>query len=164
MRTRLLAALALSALLTLTGACGDDDDGGDPTADTPDITTEEAGETVALKADLKGGAEEVPNPGDPDGSGNAEVKIDQAKNEVCYDIEVENIAAPTAAHIHQGAQGASGGIVVTFDHTKIGQGESCVPSDSAVLDQIVANPGNFYVNVHTGDFPGGSVRGQLAKA
>ena len=164
MRTRLLAAMALSALLVLTGACGDDDDDGDATADIPDITAEEAGETVALTSDLKGGAEEVPNPGDPDGSGKAEVEIGQSKNEICYEIEVENIAAPTASHIHQGAKGASGGVVVTFDHTKIGQGRACVPSEKAVLDQIVANPGNFYVNVHTGDFPGGSVRGQLAKS
>lgn len=163
MRTRLLAALAVSALLVLTGACGDDDDG-DATADTPDITTEEAGETVALKTDLKGGAEEVPNPGDPDGSGKAEVQLHPGRDEVCYEIEVENIAPAAAAHIHRGAKGASGPPVVTFDHSKIGQGEACVPSERTVIDEIAANPGNFYVNVHTGDFGGGAVRGQLEKS
>ena len=161
MRTRLLAAIALAGLLALSGACGDDDD--EDAGDTTETTAEasDSDDLVTMKTDLKGGAEEVPNPGDPDGSGKAEVTLDKGKNEVCYEIEVENIAAPSASHIHQGAKGASGGIVVTFDHTKIGQGKSCVASDKAVLDQIAANPANFYVNVHTGDFPGGAVRGQL---
>ena len=166
MRTRLLAALALSAVLVLAGACGDDDDDGDATADTPDLTetTVDDRPDSELKADLKGGAAEVPKPGDPDGTGKAEVKFKAVTNEVCYEIEVENIAEPTASHIHEGAEGASGGIVVTFDHTKIGKGESCVAVDHAVLDKIVENPGNFYVNVHNGEFPGGAVRGQLAKS
>jgi hypothetical protein len=27
---------------------------------------------------------------------------------------------------------------------------------------VLAHPGDYYVNVHTADFPGGAVRGQLA--
>jgi hypothetical protein len=162
MRTRLLASMALSALVAITGACGDGED-----ADTASQTATGTGETheaATLKADLKGGAEEVPNPGDPDGTGTADVKLDQNKNEVCYDIKVENIAAPAAAHIHKGAKGAAGPVVVTFDPAKIGQGEACVPSDHAVIDEIVGNPAGFYVNVHTADFQGGAVRGQLEKS
>jgi hypothetical protein len=33
--------------------------------------------------------------------------------------------------------------------------------DEQILANIVANPSNFYVNVHNADFPGGAVRGQL---
>ena len=39
----------------------------------------------------------------------------------------------------------------------------CIAAEPDVLRPIVANPAGFYVNVHTGDFPKGAVRGQLAK-
>lgn len=35
-------------------------------------------------------------------------------------------------------------------------------TDSAVIDEIIETPGNFNVNVHNSDYPGGAVRGQLA--
>jgi hypothetical protein len=31
------------------------------------------------------------------------------------------------------------------------------------LKPIIANPAGYYVNIHNADFPGGAVRGQLAK-
>jgi CHRD domain len=33
-----------------------------------------------------------------------------------------------------------------------------------LLRDIRRNPGDYYVNVHNGDFPGGAVRGQLESA
>jgi hypothetical protein len=32
-----------------------------------------------------------------------------------------------------------------------------------VVKDIVANPGNYYLNVHNAEFPPGAVRGQLSK-
>jgi hypothetical protein len=34
--------------------------------------------------------------------------------------------------------------------------------DPALLDEIAADPGAFYLNLHNADFPQGAVRGQLA--
>ncbi len=34
----------------------------------------------------------------------------------------------------------------------------------AEIDAILANPSGFYINVHTTDFPGGAIRGQLQLA
>jgi hypothetical protein len=40
-------------------------------------------------------------------------------------------------------------------------GAGCTFTDPALAAEIMANPGNYYVNVHTTDFPAGLVRGQL---
>jgi hypothetical protein len=37
-----------------------------------------------------------------------------------------------------------------------------VTATQAVIDEILANPANFYVNVHTTDRPRGAIRGQLS--
>jgi hypothetical protein len=168
MRLRLLASVLLVFVLGF-AACGDDeaDEGATGTGSATAAGGEEGGdhaEAAQTEATLAGGAAEVPAPGDPDGKGTAKVRLDSNKNEVCYEIEVEAIAAPTAAHIHEGAAGASGGILVTFDPTKIGGGEACVNVDHAIIDRIVANPPGFYVNVHNAEFPGGAIRGQLEKS
>jgi hypothetical protein len=44
-----------------------------------------------------------------------------------------------------------------------GTSEACVHVDAAVVKDIAANPGGYYVNVHTADFKGGAIRGQLSK-
>lgn len=35
--------------------------------------------------------------------------------------------------------------------------------DTALLDALKTDPGSFYANLHTAEFPGGAVRGQLHK-
>ena len=97
--------------------------------------------------------------GDPDGTGSFTVEIDADSGDFCYTIKAAKIAAPTMVHVHSGAAGADGPPVVTLS-----MGEDlCIAAEPDVLRPIVANPAGFYVNVHTGDFPKGAVRGQLAK-
>jgi LPXTG-motif cell wall-anchored protein len=119
---------------------------------------------VVLGATLMGGAEEVPNPGDPDGSGTAMVTLKPSTTEVCYELKVSNITLPAAAaHIHRGAKGAAGPVVVPFTAPGAdGMSSGCAKADAALITEIAGNPAGFYVNVHTSDFPGGAVRGQLA--
>ncbi len=104
------------------------------------------------------GANEVP-PADPDGHGFARVSFDQS-GIVCYDIRVENVDDLTVAHIHVGPAGVNGPIVVDFDVPANGL-KNCVAADLEVLVAIRDNPSNYYVNVHSVEFPGGAVRGQL---
>ena len=141
--------LVVAALVSVTLMGCDDDD---PTG--PDIET--------LVATLTGPAE-VPDPGDPDGTGTAEIDLNDDDNEVCWDITVANITLPaTAAHIHTGAAGVSGNPVVTLSAPNAaGTATGCVDATDDLVDDIIANPGSFYVNVHNADFPGGAVRGQL---
>lgn len=101
---------------------------------------------------------------DTDGAGHATFKIDTAKNEVCYTVMVEKIGAATAAHVHKGAAGASGPPVVPLKAPDAaGKSEGCATVDAAVVKDILANPAGYYVNVHNAEFPGGAIRGQLAK-
>jgi hypothetical protein len=112
--------------------------------------------TVKLGATLSG-AGETPA-ADPDGTGTFVVDVDAEKGDFCYTITSAKIAAPTMAHIHTGAAGASGPPVITIDPKG---NDECVAVEPDVLKLIVANPAGYYVNVHNAEFPGGAIRGQL---
>lgn len=118
-----------------------------------------------LKADLTGAAE-VPGPGDPDGSGIARLRLNQGQGRVCYTIRVENITLPaTGAHIHDGDATVAGPVVVTLEPPDAtGESQGCVTGvDRALIKDIRKNRSEYYVNVHTTDYPAGAVRGQLEK-
>jgi len=109
------------------------------------------------------GAAEVPGPGDTDGSGKAVITLNQGQGQVCFELTVSNIAPATAAHIHKGAPDQAGPVVVTLTAPTDGSSKDCVSADAELIKDIRQNPGSYYVNVHTQDFPAGAVRGQLAK-
>jgi hypothetical protein len=101
--------------------------------------------------------------GDSDGTGSASITIDPDTGEVCYDLTVENIGDVAASHIHVGAEGEDGEVVVPLDEDGFsGTSSDCVDASDADLAAIVADPAGFYVNVHTAEFPAGAIRGQLA--
>jgi hypothetical protein len=110
------------------------------------------------------GANEVP-PADPDGSGSAHVVVNVGQQRVCWDITVNNIAAPTRGHIHKAAAGANGPIVVGFFEPADPDLSGCTTAalDRALLKDIIQHPSSYYVNVHNAEFPGGAIRGQLHK-
>jgi hypothetical protein len=109
------------------------------------------------------GAVEVPGPGDPDGGGTAQVTLNTDKNEVCYDLTVTKVDDATAAHIHEGAVGKDGPVKVPLETPKGGSAKGCKTADAVVIQDIMANPANYYVNVHSTAHPKGAIRGQLAK-
>jgi len=151
MRTRPLAPVTLAAILALLGALA--------------LAGVVMAKEVTLSTTLAGGATETP-PGDPDGSGTASVTIDPDSGKVCWNISVSNIADATQSHIHVGAAGVSGDVVVPLDVDGFsGSTQGCVEGqDKALLAKIIANPAGYYVNVHTADYKPGAVRGQLAAA
>ena len=118
--------------------------------------------SASLNATLSG-AEEVPGPGDPDGSGSARITIDAQKGELCYELSAENIQTANAAHVHTGAAGAAGPPVVALEAPAQGTSKGCASAEAQVLQDIAQNPANFYVNVHNEEFPPGAIRGQLGR-
>ena len=106
------------------------------------------------------GANEVP-PADPDGAGSASISTDDATNRICTHLEVRDIGADPAAHIHRGRAGVNGPPVVTLDAPDDNDSDDCDDIQDALLDEIRRSPGDFYVNVHTAEFPDGAIRGQI---
>ncbi len=117
---------------------------------------------MKAKANLTGAAE-VPGPGDTNGGGAVQVTLNSDKNEVCYDLTLTKLDDATAAHIHEGAAGKDGPVKVPFDAPKGGSAKGCKTADAAVVKDMMANPANYYVNVHNPAHPKGAVRGQLSK-
>jgi hypothetical protein len=109
------------------------------------------------------GAAERPGPGDPDGSGTAVLTFNRGLGEVCWFISVSDITLPaTAAHIHIAPETDPGPIVVGLSAPGAdGIASGCATADRDLVKDIAKNPQDYYVNVHTTDFPAGALRSQL---
>ena len=105
------------------------------------------------------GANEFPA-ADPNGFGAATLTIDNIADTVSWAFLALNINLPlSGAHIHKGAAGANGSVIVDFSGKLTGSGLF-----DADLNQITPTAASgFYVNLHNAAFPGGAIRGQLAK-
>ena len=167
-----LLAIALSVL-----AIGCSDDSPAPTTPTPPanrfvfLATMAASQEVPPITNAESGA-----------AGQATVTMnvtrDASNNITAATVDVSSTytgfpagASLTLAHIHTGASGVAGGVVVPMVPAA---GEVTFPNGTGsfvrtgfpvtavdVANQIIANPGNFYFNVHTALNPGGAARGQL---
>ncbi len=83
---------------------------------------------------------------------------------VCYRLTAANVTLPTVgAHIHKGAAGVSGPVVVPFTAPGAsGISDGCTTTDQSLIDEILGNLSGFYVNIHTTEHKGGAIRAQLA--
>ena len=67
-----------------------------------------------------------------------------------------------AAHIHRGAAGVNGPWSCRSPlRGRTVNSSGCVAAAAPLIDEIVANPAGFYVNVHTKEHPAGAIRAQL---
>ena len=106
------------------------------------------------------GAQEVPGPGDADGTGVGVLHVDRKTGRICYTLNVNNIAPAFAAHIHEAARGVAGPVVKGLNAPTNGRSEGCVV-DAVLAKKIVKDPADYYLNVHNKDFLAGAVRGQI---
>ncbi|GLZ30408.1 hypothetical protein Lesp02_25970 [Lentzea sp. NBRC 105346] len=134
------------------------------------VKVDTTGQATYLVADLNG-KNEVSNDGkqnvgDQDGKARQIVRIQG--NQVAFAIQWNGIAAPTAAHIHEGVTGKNGAVKVPFFAAALPASLNAVKGsvtveDKALLDSLKKNPGNFYANLHTSEFAAGAVRAQFRK-
>jgi CHRD domain-containing protein len=103
-------------------------------------------------------AEEVPPASQSSGSGSGSIRVTQ-DGSVSGSVTTTGVQG-TMAHIHQGAKGANGPVIVPLtkngDTYSVPEGKKLTP---AQMDALKA--GNLYVNVHTNQHKGGEVRAQL---
>ena len=109
------------------------------------------------------GAMEVPGPGDIDGTGTFSATVNPGQTKVCYTLSVAKIDTATMAHIHRGAAGVAGPVVIALKAPAGGKSMACAVVTRDLAKDLIANPEGFYVNVHNAAFPAGAVRGQLSK-
>ncbi len=110
------------------------------------------------------GDEEVPSV-TVDGSGTAVITFDGTN--VAFRLTVTGLTGPlTGAHFHNGAAGATGGVVrgITDEfvgNTVVGtwKPDDDSPLTATLIKELLA--GNLYLNVHTSENPSGEIRGQL---
>ena len=92
-------------------------------------------------------------------------------SELCYTLEVRDLTlAPFGAHIHPAPRNVAGPVAIPLATPPaatstvsgcITAAEGSPVMTPAELAAVVSDPGAFYVNVHTTNFPGGEIRGQL---
>lgn len=106
------------------------------------------------------GSQEVP-PNSSAGKANGQIAV-AADGTVSGAITVSGMT-PTVAHIHDGAAGKNGPVIVKLDKTDSG---FAVPPGTKFNEAQLAsfNAGNTYINVHSEAFPPGEIRGQLTPA
>ena len=70
--------------------------------------------------------------------------------------------APTAAHIHEGAAGNNGPVIVPLN--RISERAFVAPANARLTEAQYAayKAGNLYLNVHSERYPNGEVRSQIA--
>jgi hypothetical protein len=114
--------------------------------------------------------------------GQATFKLSDDGSSITYKLNVANIENVTQAHIHLGAVGVAGPIVVWLypsappatlipGRTNGNLAEGTITAANLVGDALAGQPlsalidqiraGNAYVNVHTSQYPPGEIRGQL---
>lgn len=126
------------------------------------------------------GDEEVP-PADTDAQGQTVLRVSKDGDAIDYRVNVANIENVSMAHIHLAPAGQNGGVVVWLypdspppqlieGRTQGTLATGTITADDLVgmlagqsIDDLVDHieSGNAYVNVHTQQFPGGEIRGQL---
>ena len=177
---RVFAGIAATAILI--AACGGTAAAPTTTPTTAPTVAPTPVPTVAnvFKADLKAANENPPiTDAEATCAGTATVTLNPTS--VKFDVVITGCPATTAiniGHIHTGATGVNGGVIistgltageltlsgggVTFSKTAAPAGPPAW--DAALITAIMANPAGYYVNFHSTAHGGGVIRGQLVKA
>jgi hypothetical protein len=141
-------------------------------ADHPRVSPADPARDVTYLVAALNGRNEVPGPaGSPavgDSDGRAVEVLRVKGNQISYTVKWYGIGAPTAGHLHLGTAGTNGAVKVPFFGTALPGTLNAVMGtvtvdDPSLLDSLKSDPGSLYANLHTAEFPGGAVRGQLHK-
>ena len=127
------------------------------------LITQLATAQTTFEAFLTGLGENPPNASP--GSGFGTVVLNAAQNQITVDLSWSGLTAPaTASHIH-GPAGAGTNNSVIFPFTGVPNATAgSIPEQTFSITPTQVGylfSGYLYMNVHTANFPGGEIRGQL---
>lgn len=173
-----------AAGLAIFAGCGD---GASPTAAGPNTSvtastvpttvtsasTTTTPTTVPAKGELRGKltpSVDIPGGGKESASGTVVLSIDGPAGRACAEITLKEIGDGTEAHVHNRT---SDEVVLTYDVRPLSSGlpfrlesttvKECAPVDASVLAALLRPPAQFYLDVHTREFPDGALRAALAR-
>ena len=187
----ILAALLMLAIGSFVFGCGGATTTTQSTTPATLSTTTTAGSTSTSSAGGPGGgapirivvpltgAEVVP-PVQTSASGTFTLLVEALPSgsfNISFELDVKDIVDVTAAHIHLGAKGAEGPVIVPLFTGPAKTGSfSGVLAQGSIAEKDLAGPlagktfqelsgavlaGQAYVNVHTKAYPNGEIRGQI---
>lgn len=159
-------------VVALLAACGGGDDDDDfamtpppvttPPTTTPPPTTPPPATPPAYNeqysATLNAASEVPPNP--TAGTGTGTLAVDTRDRMMTATVTTTNVPG-TAAHIHEGAPGVNGPILIPLTESPAGSGVWSVTAQLTDAQLTALRAGNLYFNVHTAVYPDGQIRGQI---
>lgn len=100
-------------------------------------------------------------------TGHGTVLLNDAMDQITVDESWTGLTAPaTASHIHTGAAGTNGPVTFPFSGVPSATAGSIPEQIFAINATQLANlqAGDMYFNIHTPNYPGGEIRGQIRQS
>ncbi|MFT4519528.1 MAG: hypothetical protein ACI9JM_001925, partial [Halioglobus sp.] len=98
--------------------------------------------------------------------GTATIVFEDSTNQFSWDIQWSGLSAPAfAGHFHSSADpGVNAGVILNFGGISGLSSPSIGDSIIAASDLADLIAGKWYINIHTPQFPGGEIRGQVLRS
>ena len=98
--------------------------------------------------------------GSHNGSALGLVGINPTTDELCWKFtQLKNVKSPTVARLFRYTPGGTGRHGYLLGHSYKTSG--CIHQPAIILGLIESKPEQFFLNIHTAQYPGGAVRGPL---
>ncbi|MEX2593817.1 MAG: CHRD domain-containing protein [Anditalea sp.] len=107
------------------------------------------------------GKEEVP-PNDSNASGTFDGTYDKTTKTLTYTLTFTGIE-PTNMHFHNAPEGENGPVVIPIGEDPYSSPIEGTTSELTTEQETDLLDGNWYVNIHSEEFPPGEIRGQLVQ-
>jgi hypothetical protein len=118
-----------------------------------------AQEATFLSADMFGAL--VPGGGVDAAVGDFNGELNPARSQLCYYLEVADLADADGVGIYKGPKNENGTEVLTLALPKARADEVCVPVAGDLLQAMRQAPADYYVSVRNASHPNGAIRGQF---